>query len=454
MKKATKRIILIFLSLILLISTFAGVTASASYNDQVDFTANIVLLESLDSGAVIFDKNADLKTAPASLTKITTAMVVLENCDDLNAVVTAKQSIIRSLDGTDSSTAGIAVGEQLTVYQLLQCLLVKSANEAAVILADYVGGSTDNFVKMMNDYVKKLGCTHTHYVNPHGLDADGHYTTASDLAIIVKHALKNKTFVELVNTLTINLPANQYREKAVSYNTTNYLISPHSRYYYEYAAGVKTGTTENAGHCLISTATKNGYTYLCIILQDKSTDTNGDGLEENLAFTESKKAYKWAFTNIKLKVVAETTDIITDVSVKLGKKTDHVQLVPAQQVTALVPYNIDSSAILVQPVKDSISDNIMAPIKKGDKLGKAEIIYAGDVIGTVDLVAANDVKRSFFAYFGYLIKKAFTSTVGIIIIALLIILVAGFFIFRYVYNSRKRKKRIKVVKNYRNINKK
>ena len=158
-----KRAISLFLTVLLLLSPLCMVHSAASYNSELDTSANIVLLMSLDNGAVIFDKNADQKAAPASLTKITTAILVLENCKNLDEVITVKQSSIDAISGTNSSTAGLMPGEQISIRNLLYCLLVKSANEAAVILADYVGGgSVSKFVDMMNEFVQKIGCKNTH----------------------------------------------------------------------------------------------------------------------------------------------------------------------------------------------------------------------------------------------------------------------------------------------------
>ena len=155
-----KRAISLFLTVLLLLSPLCMVHSAASYNSELDTSANIVLLMSLDNGAVIFDKNADQKAAPASLTKITTAILVLENCKNLDEVITVKQSSIDAISGTNSSTAGLMPGEQISIRNLLYCLLVKSANEAAVILADYVGGgSVSKFVDMMNEKAEELGVT-------------------------------------------------------------------------------------------------------------------------------------------------------------------------------------------------------------------------------------------------------------------------------------------------------
>lgn len=448
-----KTLIIIFSLLLIVASVFSSVftiPAKAAYNDEIAFESQIVYMESLDRGTVIFNKNANKRTAEASLTKITTAMVVLDNCKDLEATITVPQSVLDTLAGTNSSTAGIVAGEELTVRQLLSLMLIKSANEAASILADYVGGDIDTFVSMMNDFAKARGCTNTHYTNPHGLDDDNHYTTAEDLAKIIKYALNNDLFCELVASPSYTLEKTNKRN-SVTYNNTNLLLQKNSSYYYEYCKGIKTGTTGNAGSCLASYATKNGYSYLCIIMKGPSKDTNGDGINENFAFKETKKAYEWAFNNIKLKVVADPSDVVTVVDIGLAKKTDHVRLVPSEEITALVPANVDSSAILIEPIKESIEKNIQAPVKAGDKLGKANVMYAGDVLYTIDLVAGENVDRSFFAYLGYLIKSLFASSIIKFILIILAIVIIFYIIVNILYTRKKRKNRIHIVHNYRRV---
>lgn len=418
--------------------------SKAAYNDEVTFDAEIVYMESLDQGTVIFNKNSKKKTAEASLTKITTAMVVLENCEDLDATVVASQKVMDTLAGTNSSTAGISVGEELTVRELLSLMLIKSANEAASILADYVGGDIDTFVGMMNDFAKARGCTNTNYTNPHGLDEDNHYTTAEDLAKIIKYALQNKTFCELVGSPTYTLEATNKRD-SVTYSNTNSLLHKNSMYYYEYCKGIKTGTTDKAGRCLASYAVKNGYSYLCIVMQAPSKDSNGDGTSDNYAFIDTKKAYKWVFDNIKLKVVAEPSDVVTVVDVDLAKNVDHVRLIPSEEASALVPANVDSSAILIEPIADSIKKDIKAPIKAGDVLGKANIKYAGDTLYTIDLVAGEDVDRSLLAYIWYLIKRFFSSAIMKFVLIIAVIALVFYVAVSLLYAKKQKKSKIHMV---------
>ena len=437
--------------MVILVSSLS-LGASASYNDELEVKSNILFMSSLDNGTVIFDKNADLKTAPASLTKIITGMVVLENCKDLSEVVSAPASVIRSFDGKNSSNAGIVVGEEITVDDLLHLMLIKSANEAAAILAYHVGGDDiDNFIGMMNDFVKKLGCKNTHFVNPHGLDEEGQHTTARDLSIIVTHALKNEKFAEITSTNTYYLPPTNKRPEQTRFYSTNFLISPSTSYYYEYAKGVKTGTTELAGCCLISTASKNGYTYLCVAMQGPSEDINGDGSKKNLAFIDSKKAYEWAFKNLKLKVVADPSDVVTVVNVNLSSKVDHVRLMPKEEVSDLIPTKVDSTGIFIEPIPETIPKNLEAPIKKGDVIGKARVMYAGKELRTIDLVAGENVNRNIFLYVGHLIKTAFKSTTVKIIAGVALLLLTFYIVVNILYSKKKKKSRIYMVNNYRNF---
>ncbi|MBR5991223.1 MAG: D-alanyl-D-alanine carboxypeptidase, partial [Clostridia bacterium] len=211
MKRRLTFFVTIMLIITFLAPTIFAVPASAAYNSEIDFEAEVVYMENLDQNSVIFNKNSTKRVPMASLTKITTAMIVLDKCKDLDEEVVASESAIAALRGTNSSTAGTKAGEVLTVRELLNLLLVRSANETALILAEYVAGDIPTFVQMMNDFAESLGCKDTHYVNPHGLDAEGHYSTAEDLAIIIKYALQNDTFREIVGTAEYTMPATNKR---------------------------------------------------------------------------------------------------------------------------------------------------------------------------------------------------------------------------------------------------
>lgn len=424
MGKALKKLYILPLLLALLVTLTPVLPAHAAYNAEVEFESDIVYMESLDQGTVIFNKNADKKTPMASLTKITTAMVVLEKADDLQRVCTVTQDELDELAGTNSSTAGLVDGEQLTVEQLLYLLMVHSANEAAIILAHEFSGTTAAFVEEMNAYAAKLGCKDTHYLNPHGLDAEGHYTTARDLALIIRHALQNDEFTKIVGTPVYEMEATNKRN-ATKYNNTNSLLVPGSYYSYTPCKGIKTGTTAEAGYCLASYASQNGYTYLTIIIQGAEGWKNRTYSGGNTAFNETIRAYKWVFDNIKLTPIATPKDKVTQVNVDLGRKKDKVTLVPAQEVQALIPSSIDSSGISIELIPESLPKEILAPIKPGDKIGKAKVLYAGEELTTVDLAASEEVKRSWPATIWYYVKKGFGYwSVRIAALALVLLLIA------------------------------
>ena len=408
-----------------------------------------MLLINTDSETVIFDKNADKKSAPASLTKIVTCMLVLENCEDLSATVTCERADLDGLYRQNAATAGIRTGETLTVEQLLYCLMIPSAADAANILARYIGGSQDEFVVMMNDFVKNLGCENTNFINPHGLDGDGGaYTTANDLYKITKYALTNPTFKKITSTLRYDVaPTNAYPQTRYLHNTNKMMNPAYKDYYNSCISGVKTGTSDLAGHCVISTASKNGYNYMLIVMNAPQYDIDGDNVEENVAFTDSKRIYEWAFQNIELTKITNTTDVVTVVNVEYNWKVDHLRLLPAKELSALVPTGTQAGSLVIRPIESETPKTVKAPIKKGDVLGKAEVLYGEDVVATVDLVAAESLDRSIILWVAGIFKAIFSSTVFKILFAIFVVLLIIYILLIIRKNRIKAKRRkIKMVK--------
>lgn len=427
-----------------------SVPAAASFNSLLETEADVVMLVNTDTGNVIFDKNAKKRTAPASLTKIVTCILVLENCDDLSAVVTAKRECLDGLYQMNAATVGILAGERLTVDELLHCLMIPSAADAANILADFIGGNMDNFVVMMNDFAKRLGCENTNFINPSGLDNGdtNMYTTAEDLYKITSYALQNPQFKELCSILRYQIEPTEKYPHVRYLNNTNKMLNPaYKDYYSPNVFGVKTGTTGLAGHCVISTASKNGYNYMLIVLNAPQYDIDDDGVEENVAFTDSKKIYEWAFNNIVLTKVTAKTDIVTVVDVKYNWKTDHLALVPEEEISALVPTGTEAGSLQTRPIESETPKSVNAPIKKGDVIGKAEVLYGDDVVATVNLVASDNVSGSAIlriaGFFGFL----FRTTVMKILICLAVLLLLAYILLIIRRNriraKRKKPRRIK-----------
>jgi D-alanyl-D-alanine carboxypeptidase (penicillin-binding protein 5/6) len=256
--------------------------------------AEAALLLDAETGEVLYSQNADSRCYPASTTKIMTAYLTLKY-GDLSASYTLPEGIYAGLDQY-SSSAKLQVGEEVTVYQLLQCLLIASANEAANSLAYYISGSIADFVTLMNEEAQALGCTDTHFANPNGLHDEDHYTTARDLSLMALAALKYDTFLEICGTTEATIPATNLSEER-TLTTTNYLLpgSTHPEYAYEGTLGVKTGFTTPAGYCLVSEASRDGRTLLAVVLGAKATKS---GTTETIgSFTESAGLLSWGFAN-------------------------------------------------------------------------------------------------------------------------------------------------------------
>lgn len=424
------------LSILFVISVLVGsvfcVPASASYSDvmeSLELHSDCLLLISSDNSEVIFAKNAGKQTSPASLTKIITAIVVLENCDNLNQLVTVTESAIKELDGTGSSLGGFKEGEQVSVYDLLCGLLLQSANEAATTLADFVSGNDrEKFVDMMNGVAEKLGCKNSHFVNPHGLDNDDQYVTAEDMATFVAHAMTFPDFKEIFGKVTHTLKATNLQEERLIRNTNNTMNTAYKDYYCKYVKGGKTGSTSIAGRCLVAVASNDGYNYIGVALNAPMEDFDDDGVDENGAFLDCKEMFEWAFKNIELVAISDITQIVGQVPVKYAKTTDFLTLSPAETVYSLVPSGTDSGSLLVEPIKDTMPEFVRAPVKKGEKICRANVLYAGKIIKEIDLVASMDVDLGVFSFLGTLVKNLVSSwffriPAIAVIIALIIIII-------------------------------
>jgi len=413
--------------------------------------SEILLLQSLDDGSTIFSKEEYRRTAPASLTKITTAILVLEHCKDLNEVVEVKPYCISMFHGRSSSNAGIKTGEELTVEELLYCMLLNSANEASAILADHVAGSVDEFVVMMNDFARERGCVDTQFMNPHGLDEEGHYTTAADIALITRYALSrefsgNAVFEKITGTLSWEVPETNKTKKRSLLNTNRMLNRYHPDYYMSDVSGVKTGNTDQAGDCIAARASRAGFSYLCIVMRGKKAVIPPKTYSVNTAFTDAKALLEWAFVNIKMRQVTETDKAVAEIPVEMARSTDRVQLVPKETLFAFVPDGVNSGNVLIEPIPEKMPASITAPVTKGQLVGRARILYAGAEFTQVDLVAAEDIGRSATMYFVSLARD-FVRTPAAKGLLFAVILAAGIYLGVLVLQSRRksREKQLRVV---------
>lgn len=403
-----------------LIAFSLPIRASAYEPTGFEVDAKSALLVSLDTGEVLYSKNENSKVYPASITKIMTVTLMLESeLFNPEGTVTMTESALDLISGTGSVVSWYEAGEEINQLDLVYLVLMSSCGDCAYLAAEYYGGTVNNFVNMMNLKAQELGLTGTHYSNPVGLHDKETYTTAQDTYVLTNYALKNELFKKVCETTRYRIEATA-TEPAHTLSTTNYMQDNTTNYYYLYAKGVKTGFTSEAGRCLVSTASYNGYNYMCLVFGCTA------GGAQRYEFLDSKNLYKWAFTTFEFKEIAKSEEPICEMKVELSMETDFVPLYIEEGFISVLPKDADQSTISIVPKLKGKS--VDAPVKKGTVLGTADIIYAEKVIGTVNLVAGEDIKKNFILAIGRGIKNFFTSPYMIavyIIIAVAIIIFAA-----------------------------
>ena len=444
MKK--NRMITFFLALVMTL----GLALPARATDLSDYSsivakktvdANAALLVNMTHDIIYYEQNAYDKVYPASITMVMTALVVLEAVEagelSLYEEIAAGSETWLDLPA-DGSTQNIQIGEILTVEELLYCLMLPSANEAANILAQRLSGSVDAFVQEMNDRAMELGCTMTHFVNPHGIHDDNHYTSCYDLYLIAREAMSNETFRTIVSTAEYSMPATNMSEARYMANTNGLLTGKkYSGYVMEDCIGIKTGSTSNAGYCLLSAAERDGNILISVVMGAETTlDRDGTHRKQ---FSESSALMEWGFEYFSIQTILENNDPVAEVPVELGVDVDSVLLVPAQSMDALLPEDVRIDAFTL---KSEVVESVQAPVEKGQVLGELTIYLQEEPYGTVDLVAAESVEQSSFlaskkAVEDFISNTWFKMAIGLVlIVALIVILRNTVFRPRRRYGSR------------------
>jgi len=441
MKKSIRRIFSLVLSTVLL-AVFLLPVAGLALTDDMEVAAGAAILVDADYAEVLYDQNAHARRYPASITKVMTALLALEAIDKgelaLDTVITAQATAQNGLS-SDGSTQNIKTGEQMTAEALLYCMLVASANEAGNILAEAVSGSVADFVELMNQRASELGMKNTHFTNTHGLHNPEHYTTAYDISLMVMEALRHDIFREIVATKEHRIPATNLSDPRHFYNT-NALLSNwrYIGYTYSSAIGVKTGSTPEAGQCLVSAAAEDGRTLLAVVLGAENI-VRDDGTVSQQVFTESKRLLQWGFQNFSRKVIIDSTMLLTEVEVTLSDEASYVVAHPDGKLEATLPHDL-----MPEHFEKSVTlyaESIEAPVEKGQILGTITLSYEGREYGTLNVVAANSVTRSELLYNIARIKAFFAQLWVRLVLLVILLLILVLLIRRFLSGGRKRKRR-------------
>ncbi len=368
-----------FLIITILLSTYSLSFAETNLNLQSEGS---VLID-YDTGKVLYDNNMDKLLYPASTTKIMTAILAIEN-SNLEDIVTVDQEVVSLTEG---SHIALEPGERLTMEQLLYALLVQSANDSAFAIAKHVSGSIEGFVQLMNQKAKEIGATNTNFINPNGLHEDEHITNAYDLALIGRYAMENEIFRKFVNTSKYTIePTNKKTEARYLWNTNNLLAGNalinvdgvNVPYKYEGASGVKTGTTSQAGNCLVSFAQRDGQRLIAVVLKASG--------EANL-YADSHKLLNYGFTTFDNSILAHKNEFVENIQIKDGNQ-QYVAGVMNEDFT--YPVTADSMDNIERKIV--LRENLQAPIKKGDLLGVSEFYLDGENIGKSNIISTMDIE--------------------------------------------------------------
>ena len=358
MKVLLKSFLIMFITVVFLLNV---------KNEQININAESYksMCTLAEDGTVLYQFNKDARLPMASTTKIITAILTIENVGNLDEIVTVADESV----GIEGTSIYLRKDEQISYRNLLYGLILASGNDAATALAYAVGGTEENFVKMMNDLAGSLNLTNTQFKNPHGLDADGHYTSAYDLAVITNYALNNETFREIVSTKTKIL---NEKEPNVRYlRNKNKLVFSEDG-----CVGVKTGFTDNAGRCLVNACERNGFRVVSVVLNCGPM------------FEECDKLSNLAFSEYELKTFVEPYSFVGTANILNGDKSE-------ANIVTIKGYSkiIKKAEIDNYSVEYNIKQNLEAPITATTNVGEVVVKYNDEVIYSDLLYSTSEIKN-------------------------------------------------------------
>ena len=360
--------------LLLIIMAFCFTIVNVYAAEDYAMGAKSAILIDSASGKVLFEKNADEKLAPASMTKLGSMLMIMEAIDNGNLKLDDKVTISEEAANMGGSQVFLEAGEVYTVHDLLKGVAIASGNDAVVALAEKVAGSQGEFVEMMNKRFKEIGAKNTNFVNAHGLDAEGHYSTARDMSIIAQELLKHEKILEYTSIYE------EYLEKNDGTKTwlvnTNKLVR-----FYNGVDGLKTGYTTTAGYCLTATAKKDNFRLISVVMGEETSENRS---------SDTVKLLNYGFNTYKINTIKTQDEILGKVRVE-GGKNDYANIVLLEDATELLK-NTDE----VNEYKFNLKVNkIKAPVKHGDIVGSAEVIdQDGNIIDEVNVTVKEDVKKA------------------------------------------------------------
>lgn len=416
-----------------------------------DLVSKSAIVMDVKTGQILYEKNAQKKKYPASITKIMTTVVALDQEVNFDDTITMSENAIWDIE-RDSTHIGLDVGEKISVEECIYATMVQSANECAYALAEHVAGDLTAFADLMNAKAEELGCVNTHFVNPHGLHNKKHYTCAYDMALITRYALQNDTFREIAGTLSYTVSkTNLVKQKRELWNG-NRMIYPDSDYYYKYCEGGKTGFTNQAKNTLVTFAKKGDLELICVVL-----DANG----YNYTYSDTKALFNYCFN--KYKYYSPLTDFSFS---SATERTSHTDIILDNYYNTLnhdmVNLSVDKNFTLLIDKSIKINDIEQKfsfyQNPEGTKLGEIEFIYDDKRLGstpinsTSSLLPSKLIEETEETHFSTLdLLKRIGAVILILFGIIIAILLIYLFLMNFVGNAKRRKhnRRYRKNRNYR-----
>lgn len=434
-----------------------GLSAAALYDlpENTTVSGKGILVASLGSNqsedVILFEREADVRIAPSALLRVMTTVVALEIADEKKLDIDKETGTYTSdlfytfVGGTGLITAGMELGEEWTIRDLINMTMIQTAADAAVTMADALAGSQTAFVERMNQKAEELGCENTHFANVMGLDDPNQYVSARDMYKITRYAMDNPKFLSIAKQTSYTAKPLNKRGEVTFPNSNGMMRSNSGDSYYKPMVFGRTGVSDT-GRNIVSVASDSGYEYMVVILDSPLKDDQGKAIYPYI--DDTKTLYRWAFNNFEYSTILNKNEPVDSLKVNLAWDTDKVSLVPKEDFSTIVSVNLSPSAIRKEVTK--YKDTVDAPVEKGTVYGKVELfINVDEKIGEVELVAAEQVEASEVLVLWENVRSFLTSPWFIGGLAVLTVLLIGYIILNVVHNRRRKRRKMKRVKKYK-----
>lgn len=424
--------VLLFTALtFLFLGGLLAVPSSAATPPELENTG-CAYLYNISGDKVLYAKNMSTTIYPASTAKIMSAVIFIENWSgDWDTEIEVTQDMLCGVSGI---TIGLRSGETVTYRDMINCMIIGSANDCAQVLAHTVCGGLDHAVSLMNAKAQELGMYDTHYENITGMHDPDMVTTLNDVVLLTKYAIAQYKYYEVATSYKYDMAATE-RSGTRRIFTRNYFVTTYysSKYYRRDVSGINVGSTSEAGFCAVITAEHDGTAYLVIIMGA------GQDSERTYSYVSAGKLLDWAYDNFGYVNVIDGSDIVAEVPVGLSATYDKVALYPRESLDVFMEGDIDVDRDIRKTVVLN-DDELLAPLSKGDTVGYVTLSYNNEIIGRMELIVRSDIPRSEIMYIGWILSGVLRSPT-FIIVAVILLIIGAAYIFIHAADLGREKRR-------------